>query len=294
MRPSFSATRLLVLCVISCSNLQAQVHIFSDSCDRKVLSYEAATNESETWMYQLQPPNGDGRLYYFGALHLTDTAHPQFMEMERAWQTFRPTIAFFEGPDRGVDTSGAQTISNLGESGYVRYLAKKDDIPVRPLEDRAGEYRYLVSVFGKEKVQLFYILSEAARLRSRKGMNQAEITAAINKLLPRMQQLLLQDDTSGGDLLSIAAIEAAYNHYWQQGQWWEAPTQWFDPMTTSDKTGGIFTNEINRASSQWRNMHMYRLLSDAVLRGERVFAVVGRNHVPLQIPAIKCRLGIRD
>ena len=47
---------------------------------------------------------------------------------------------------------------------------------------------------------------------------------------------------------------------------------------------------INAASSEARNAHMYRVLSRAALSGERVFAVVGRNHVPMQAEALRCAL----
>jgi len=48
---------------------------------------------------------------------------------------------------------------------------------------------------------------------------------------------------------------------------------------------------INAASSEVRNLHMYRVLARAALSGEKVFAVVGRNHVPMQAPALACALG---
>ena len=51
---------------------------------------------------------------------------------------------------------------------------------------------------------------------------------------------------------------------------------------------------INRASSEFRNRHMYAVLAGAARSGERVFAVVGRNHVPMQAPALACALAARD
>ena len=58
----------------------------------------------------------------------------------------------------------------------------------------------------------------------------------------------------------------------------------------SAETGGIFTNEINRLSSEYRNRHTYELLARAAISGERVFAVVVGNHVPTQEPALRCAL----
>ena len=50
------------------------------------------------------------------------------------------------------------------------------------------------------------------------------------------------------------------------------------------------TFEINRMSSEFRNRQMYELLARAVNKGERVFAIVGRNHIPMQAPALNCAL----
>ena len=71
---------------------------------------------------------------------------------------------------------------------------------------------------------------------------------------------------------------------------WEAPAAWFDPRSSSSKTGGIFTNEVNQRSSGYRDLHMYELLAKAALAGKRVFAIVGRDHVPMQAPALRCAL----
>lgn len=47
---------------------------------------------------------------------------------------------------------------------------------------------------------------------------------------------------------------------------------------------------INAASSEARDVHMYRALARAALSGEKVFAVVGRNHVPMQAEALRCAI----
>ena len=55
-------------------------------------------------------------------------------------------------------------------------------------------------------------------------------------------------------------------------------------------TGGRFMAAINAASSEVRDIHMYRVLARAARSGEWVFAVVGRNHVPMQAEALRCAL----
>ena len=90
---------------------------------------------------------------------------------------------------------------------------------------------------------------------------------------------------------SITELEESFWKYWDYPHlWWEAKPEWFNSYYESARTGGVFTNEIARASSEFRNRHMFQVLAKAVREGHRVFAVVGRGHVPMQTPALRCAL----
>ncbi len=261
------------------------------TCEENLISYrhwkETPTTE---WSLQLNAKNG-GNLQYIGAAHSDDAAHTQFRTMRQAWEAQKPTIAFFEGPDRGTADSEAETIKRFGESGYVRYLAKAAGIKTQSLEPSPQEeVNYIISLgkFTPEQIKLFYILREASRLRERKGMNEEQIKAAMTQLLQKANSMI---PAFASVLPDVESLQPAYNKYWSTpANWWEAPASWFDPLKDGQITGGKFTNAINLHSSEFRNLHMYRLLSDAVLRGEKVFAVVGKNHVPMQAQAIRCAL----
>ncbi|WP_207432218.1 hypothetical protein [Sabulibacter ruber] len=259
------------------------------SCDTKLLSYKNWKETPKTqWSLTLQGPSG-GSLQYIGASHSTDPTHVQFAQIKQSWNTLKPTLAFFEGPNRGVAATEEETIKQLGESGYVRFLAQADGVKTMTLEmSPQEEIDKLVQSgkFSKEQIKLFFVLREASRLRERKGLNEEQLKTAIDQLLQKANTMIKGFDEVIPD---IAALQVAYQKHWTApANWWEAPTAWFDPLGDSQKTGGKFTNDINRQSSENRNAHMYRLLSEAVLRGERVLAVVGRNHVPMQAEAIKC------
>lgn len=240
-----------------------------------------------TWSLSIDL-DGGGVLRYVGARHADDPADPQFAGIDAVWRDIRPTRAFFEGPDRGVAATAAETIERFGESGYVRYLAARDSVAVSTLEPSPlDEAAYLRERFPDDQVALFYLLREASRLRERKGMEGPAIEAAIVELLARAGEMGLLR----GEVTSVEALDRAYRRYWSEpAEWWKAPVAWFDPLKGSAETGGIFTNDVNRASSAYRDLHMARLLVRAAASGERVLAVVGRNHVPLQAPAIRCAL----
>lgn len=258
------------------------------ACADEVRSHaDWLADPDSTWSLAIGSGSG-AALRYVGAAHSDDPTDPQFQAIASAWEDARPTRAFFEGPDRGIADTREETIERFGESGYVRYLAARDSVPVATLEPSPfDEAAYLRERFPEEQVALFYLLREASRLRERKEMDGPAIEAAIGDLLARAREMGLLR----GEVDTVEALDRAYRRYWSEpAEWWRAPVAWFDPLRASAETGGIFTNDVNRASSRYRDLHMARLLVETVASGERVIAVVGRNHVPLQAPAIVCAL----
>jgi hypothetical protein len=222
------------------------------ACADRLAVYETWREPAApAWRLDLAAASG-GSLTYFGARHLRDPADPQFAAIEAAFAGARPTVVYFEGPDRGVGADAAETIRSRGESGHARFLAARAGIPVRSLEPGpAEEIAHLTQRFSGRQVSLFFILREVVRLRD------------------------------------LEVLQAAYGQAGFPGpqDWRQARGEWFAPTP-----GGQFTNAINRASSHYRDRVMFERLSQAALAGERVFAVVGRNHVAMQAEALTCAL----
>ncbi|HZX27602.1 MAG TPA: hypothetical protein VFF16_11055 [Telluria sp.] len=227
-------------------------------------------------------------LAYLGAQHSNDPADPQFAALDAAWERQRPTIAFYEGPDRPLPDARDEAIRQSGESGYVRFLARRSHVPVATLEPTPrDELAYVSARFPADQVTLFYVLREASRLRETMRLPPGQIAARIDAMLAKAAKLGLE----GLAVKSSADVQPLYARYWNApANWWDAPAAWFDPAKPSSSTGGVFTNEINAASSRFRDVHMLGKLSEAARRGERVFAVVGRNHVAAQAAALRCEL----
>lgn len=261
------------------------------SCEAKIVSYAGWKESTKTaWKLELKTKHA-GTLTYFGAEHSDNPNNLQFSAIRKAWEKADPTLVFFEGPDRGIAQNGTETIKQYGESGYVRFLAGGEKVKTRSLEPNPqDEVNYLLSTkkFSAEQIKLFFVLRETARLRDRKGLVGKSLKLAINQLLQKANGMFPEFKSVVTD---TASLQTAYARYWAAPQnWTEAPSAWFDPKGNAEQTGGKFTHEINRLSSEFRNVHMYNVLSEAVQRGEKVFAVVGRNHVPMQAEALKCCL----
>jgi hypothetical protein len=198
-------------------------------------------------------------------------------------------VAYYEGPNRALPATREDVIRQTGESGFVRYLARRDGIPFLTLEPSPiDELAHVSRHFPADQVALFYTLREAARLRERMKLPPEQIAVKINEMLIKLAALNVTGFHS--PFTTSADIPAAYGKYWKApANWWEAPQAWFDPARPSSATGGIFTNEINAESSRFRDVHMVALLAAAARNG-KVFAAVGRNHVMAQGAALRCAL----
>jgi len=267
----------------------AAAHAAASPCIDRINSYSTPIAKPE---YGLVLGAGTGQLAYIGARHSSDPLDPQFAEIERQWNAQRPQVAFYEGPNRPVPKDRNEAIQQTGESGFVRWLAGRDGVPLARLEpDPKDETADLLQHFTPEQVGLFFSLREAARLRERRGMGEAEIARNIDGLLERAAGMGL----GAIPFRTSAEVAQAYRRYWQEpAQWWQAPSRWFDPKARSMETGGVFTNELNARSSTFRNITMVQRLSAAVREGKRVFAVVGRDHVAHQADALRCAVSGAD
>lgn len=230
------------------------------------------------------------QLAMIGASHSRDPEHEQFARIAASFAEARPTLAFFEGPDRGFKDSAEETIKATGESGYLRHLAARAGIPARSLEPSpVDQLQALAEQFPLDQILLYFVVREATRMRDREGLTGDALEAAVARLLSRLQPLtagagidLPFSDTDG--------LQSAFSRYWPGRDWKTAEAYWFQPGADDRRTGGVFAAAINRADSTNRNRHLVKLVSEAIASGERPFVVIGRNHVPMVAPALDCLL----
>ena len=226
------------------------------------------------------------KLTVIGANHSRVPDDEQFARIAAEFSKVRPTVVFFEGPDRGVRSNAEETIRETGESGYVRWLASQAGVPARGLEPSPAEqFERLGEQYPADQIMLFFVLREATRLRDRENVTGAALEERIGQLMQKAGAMGLKLPVS-----DVAGLQAAFEHYWPGRSWIAADANWFSPTANDERTGGIFMAAINRADSSNRNRRLVHILAEAVSSGERPFVVIGRNHVPMIAPALDCLL----
>jgi hypothetical protein len=260
-------------------------------CEQKVLFQgDAASNPAREFALDLRGRNG-ARLVYFGVLrHTFEVTDPQFADMESRWSELQPTDAFYEGTGNFVGDSTKAAVSRSGEPGLVRYLGSVGKTPTHSLEpSRETEVAALLKTFTPEQIVLFFVTRSASEARDRLHQSREDLERTFAQQLAQIHRVPALADA----LPDMPAFRAAYARWFPGQDAAAAPASWFDPMRTSAETGSRFFNDVNRASSFSRDVFMYRLLADAAKPGARIFAEVGRDHIPAQAAALKCAFQVR-
>jgi hypothetical protein len=265
---------MLVLCC-ACATTQQRIMTWAEYASLQ------RSGQHPEWPYIFQPRTRRGALMYFGARHTFDPADSQVARIQKEWNRFRPDIAFTEGGFPPIATTEEEAVHNAGEPGLVRFLAARDNVPTTTLDpSTAEEVASLSRAFSREQIKLFFVL---------RGVSQYLQRAGVLGLEPESTRILgVFSKTPGlsGSPRNIEELQAAYRRYFPGAtSYQEVQPSWFDPTVTA-----TFFNDISRASSEYRDAYMVRLLTQHVSDGQRVFAVVGGSHVVMQERALLARL----
>ncbi|MDC0670517.1 hypothetical protein [Nannocystis radixulma] len=244
---------------------------------------EYAALEHDT-PYVLRFARGRGALLFFGTAHTYDPSDRQVAQIEARLAEFGPTLAFNEGGDPPTEATVAAAVSQHGESGLLRFLARRDGVPVASIEPPLREQVRALreSGFADEQIKLFFVLRQVPQHRERTGAAMDAVRLA--EVLRYFTEATAIAGLATPDELAAtcARLLPGLRH------WSEVPQAWFDPVFTRPPA---FTNVLSARTSEVRDAWVVDLLTAQVRRGERVFAVMGASHVVVQEPALRARLG---
>ena len=254
-------------------------------CDDKrneILSWSAYSELDVRWPYVLRlDHHRDGALLYCGAAHTSDPSDPQLEQIESLWAEFLPDLAFNEGGDPPTEKDRSAAIRKYGEPGLIRYLAGRDNVPVRSLDpSHEAEAAALIEQFGKLYVKMFYLLRSAAQY------GRFETGRTLEAEMARLLEYYGRIPGLEGPPHSVEEIRVTLDQLIANNRGLKATDpSWFDPT----KSDNLF-NDVSRYSSEYRDRFMVDLLVGEVLQGKKVFAVVGGSHVVMQEPALRSAL----
>lgn len=213
--------------------------------------------------YLLQLSAAPGGMYLFGAHHTRDPRDPQLTQMARAWRQFKPTVALYEGRQRGFFNSTVlEPLSGRTEAEAVQQLAHRDGVRLYCLEPRyEDEVAGLLERWSPEQVALYF----TTRVYWGESGGKTDDDLALHLLRKRTDVEGLRGSiTTVEQLDDVWARELASHGDWRTLQR-EPKDSWLE--------------QISHDSRRLRGEHLVRTMLDLTKQGERVFVVVGSGHV---------------
>jgi hypothetical protein len=257
------------------------------SCSQQVytglLTYEEYYRKklSEPYILELDINEGPSLLYY-GSMHTTNLDDPQFVDIEKRWMAFQPTVAFSESCVWPLVKSREGAISRYGEQGFLRFLASRHKVPIKSIDPtRAQEAVYLKRYFDPEQIKIFYVLRQAV-VNQNLGKD-AESVGYVNRILRHLGKI---DYYYRGNPRHLDEFEGRVHQLFPNLKDWKSISCSYFRSPNSEN----FLSKIHRKLNEFRDQHMMRRLLRELGKGSRIFAVVGRSHVVVQEPVLRAEV----
>lgn len=236
----------------------------------------------------------NGQLIFLGGPHVTSPDRSLFNLIESTFDKEKPSESYIEVNDvsylRKLPEEKESVIATRGEPSYLGFIARERRVTVLPLEPRDIDlYVNLRKYFSADQIILTLVLREAQLVRDRHRASGERLEDATFEKLRMWNQIARELD----DVVSIKNIfdlTVAVRKIWPDFDWRQTPATWFNPLLSSEDTGGRFTNEIIRREKTFRDFHYAQLLLSKVSEGSTVIALAGRNHAYSIASGYQCLL----
>lgn len=258
--------------------------------DRFDLSYSSRSDGAIE--LDLMSKTTGGRLLFAGIGHVNPPDPKMFGYLEDVFSRAEPMEAFLEVDDvsylKTLPVDQDRVIQTRGEPSYLGFIARREGVPVLPLEPRRGQLlETLQRRFPAHQIILAFTLRDVQILRDRRHLFGEALEVEAARSL-REYRTLLGRAAEAVALRNILDLTRAVNRQWPGLDWRQVPAEWFNPLMTVAETGSTFVNTIFADEMAIRDRHALRLLLDRVASGRRVVALAGRSHVEMHVQALTC------
>jgi len=245
-----------------------------------LLTYQEYCKKKFSGPYILELNTEEGAsLHYYGSIHTANLSDPQFVDIEKRWEEFQPTVAYSESCIWPLEKSRERAITRYGEQGFLRFLASRDKVTIKSIDPtRAQEAVYLKKYFDAEQIKIYYVLRQTVVNRNL-GRDSSYVGYA-NRILRNLAKI---DYYFIGNPRFLEEFEGRVHQLFPNLQDWQSVPHSYFRSTNPEN----FLSKIHRKLNEFRDQHMLKRLMRELKKGSRVFAVVGRCHVVMQEPVLR-------
>lgn len=266
-------TAILILLVSSCSSLRTK--------QPEILTFEQLRKTKYETPYILDLKKGKKHLIFYGSDHINDSADPMYADIEKRFLEMNPEIVFNEGGDPPSLDDRNMSIEKYGEAGFLRYLGKKHNIPVKNIEPTLqDQFDYLLKKYSKNDLLLMYFCRQILQVQR---MSQSTTVDFDNYMSGFLKQLQEKGFPISDEEATLKYVISIYEDFFNEKFNWKT----FDRINLSPMGSKKILYEIYKETGQFRDKFIVNLISKTLKEYDRVFVVMGSGHAVQQEPVLR-------
>ena len=162
---------IIIVFTISCSNNEHKEKEHQNKTKPQILTFSELEKINYKLPYILELKNRNKHLVMYGCKHSFNPLDTMLIDIQDKFENLNPDFALNEGGNWPIYDSRNETVKKSGEQGFLRFLCKKYNVPVRSFEPKpVEEYEYLVSKFKKDDVLLMYFCRQIVQIQNRQDI----------------------------------------------------------------------------------------------------------------------------
>lgn len=218
-------------------------------------------------------------IFCFGAVHVYNPNHRQFLAIEKFWKTFltltkkQKRIVFVEGGKRPLARTKRGAIENGGEGDFMLWLAEKAGVTVDSPEPlQYEEYRELEKQFSREEIELYYFTRHAYQWN--RFSKKPPFADYINGFL---KQDTRQSRSKKFDF-SLENMKTIFRK--KLGRSFKPNDKTFFYSIINPHYTKTVINKVSKVSGEIRDDYIAKNIIRQWNSGKSIFSVYGNGHIP--------------
>lgn len=273
----FFLVLIVIVLTTACNNVNTEN---KNKTPPKILGFSKLEKIDYKLPYILELENGNKHLVMYGCKHSFNPLDKMLIDIQDKFEKLKPDIALNEGGDWPIYDSRDETVMKSGEQGFLRFLCKNNNVPVKSFEPKpVEEFEYLTSKFKKEDVLLMYFCRQIVQIQNRQDIDNFK-EFIINDYLTGLKNFGLPIDDPKNEYYKLVKN---YKHIIGTDVNWKE----FNPENVLPIYNNTILNEINRASVNYRDVHIVSEIVNELEKNDKVFVLIGGSHVIKQEALIK-------
>lgn len=225
---------------------------------------------------------GNKALFWFSGIHSNDPNHEMFEDIEKAFTVFDADYVLVEGDydDRYQNIEDPFQVRLHGESAYVTYLSRKNNIPISSIEPpMSDQLKFLQKEYKSSDILAMYMLRQINQMQRESKNKPIDFFNYMKKFASKYQMKNSFEAVNRNKIIELLEPHIGFkvtSKNWKNINAYEI---------VYNETGTI--NDIYNDILAFRDEYSVKLIKEKLNEYDRLFIMMGADHIKVQREALE-------